>query len=352
MATEDPGVQQSTRRRPTLRDIANASGASVKTVSRVVNKEGGVSPDLEERVTAEIDRLGYRPNFAAAALRSTSTATRTIGFVQVDVANPFFAAMFRGIEDVAKERGVLVLTASSDADNSRQDEIVGAFISRRVDGLIVVPAADNIDLLAEEAEHGTPVVFLDLMPPKLVGDVVLSDHFSGGLEATGHLIRHGHRRVGFLCYNDPAEYYSAGERHRGYIEALTQAGIDVDPTLVETRADTPPLGAAALRRLIALSDPPSAVFAADSLAAIGAVQALHELGLETRTALVAYDEIPLADVVKPAITVVQQKPRELGRAAAELLFRRLDGYTGSPQVEVRPVKLLARGSGEIRNETR
>lgn len=346
MTTEGPDSQ---RRRPTLHDIADASGTSVKTVSRVVNKEGGVSPDLLRRVTAEIERLGYRPNLAAAALRSTSTATRSIGFVQVDVANPFFAAMFRGIEDVAKQRGVLVLTASSDADNSRQNEIVEAFISRRVDGLIVVPAGSDIDVLAREAtQHGTPVVFLDLMPSMLVGDVVLSDHFGGALAATGHLLEHGHRRVAFLCHGDPNAYYSAGERHRGYADALTQAGIAVDPVLVETMVYTAEQGATAVRRLLALPDPPTAIFAADAAAALGAVRTLHNLGLERQIALVSYDDIDLSDVVEPGITVVLQNPQELGSEAAHQLFQRLDGDSDPHRTLVRPVKLVPRGTGEIR----
>jgi LacI family transcriptional regulator len=340
-------------RRPTLRDVAEEAGTSVKTVSRVVNNEGGVSPGLLKRVTRAIEVLGYRPHHAAAALRSTSAATRTIGFVQVDVGNPFFASVFRGIEDVAHDNAVLVLTASSDADNTRQNETIGAFISRRVDGLIVIPVGEDLDLLETEVtKHGTPVVFLDLMPPKLIGDVVLSDHFGGAFTATKHLLDQGHRRMGFLSHADPASYYSAGERLRGYTAGLEQAGIDLDPSLVIQGVDTPALGATATRRLMSLPEPPTAVLASHNYSAIGLVQAVHELGLAQRVATIGFADIELADVVEPGLTVVVQDPRDLGRVAGEMLFRRLDGFTGPPEIVVRDVTLLHRGSGEIRNQER
>ena len=346
-------TQDLQHRRPTLRDVAEAAGTSVKTVSRVVNNEGGVSPGLLKRVTHAIELLGYRPHHAAAALRSTSTSTRTIGFVQVDVGNPFFAAVFRGIEDVAHDKSVRVLTASSDADNRRQNETIAAFISRRVDGLIVIPVGTDLDLLETEVtKHGTPVVFLDLMPPKLIGDVVLSDHFGGAFTATRHLLDHGHTRVGFLCHADPAFYHSAGERLRGYTQGLEQAGIELDPSLVIQGVDTPALGATATRRLMSLPEPPTAVFASHNYSAIGLVQAIHDLGLEQRVATISFADIDLADVVEPGLTVIVQDPRDLGRVAGEMLFRRLNGFTGPPEVVVRDVALVHRGSGEISYQER
>ena len=337
-------------RRPTLRDVAKEAGTSVTTVSRVINNENGVSPALLKRVTNAIERLDYRPHHAAAALRSPSAGTRTIGFVQVDVGNPFFAMVFRGIEDVTRDKEVLVLTASSYADNKRQNETIGAFISRRVDGLIMIPAGSELDLLETEVtQHGTPVVFVDLMPSKLIGDVVLHDHFGGAVAATNHLLDHGHRRLGFLCHSDPSSYYSAGERLRGYTEALEKAGIALDPTLVIQGVDTPALGVTAARRLMSLPEPPTAVFASHNFSSTGLIRALHELGLAQRVAAVGFADIELADVVEPALTVIRQDPEELGRIAAEMLFRRLEGYTGPPEIRVQEVTLLPRGSGEIRN---
>src|SRR5688572_1091770 len=136
---EDRGSVGDRARRPTLRDVAEHAGVSFKTVSRVVNDEGGVSPELSVRVESAIAQLGYRPDSRARHPRQGAAQTGTVGFLLSDVGNPFFSAILRGIDDVARERGALVLTGSTDGDRDRESQLVDAFVSRRVDGLIVVP---------------------------------------------------------------------------------------------------------------------------------------------------------------------------------------------------------------------
>lgn len=332
-------------RRPTLRDVAAAADASIKTVSRVVNHEGGVSPELAARVEAAIENLGYRRDDRARHLRSGSTSTGTIGLVQNDVANPFFAAIFKGVEEVTTAEGCVVLSASSGGQPERQDEIIGTFISRRVDGLVVVPVGGSISLLANEIRLGTPVVFVDLMPEELLGDVVISDHFGGALRATRHLIGYGHQRIGFL--GDDARIYSADQRYGGYVEALSTAGLEVDPTLVRLGVIGAPAAAGATRELMAMSHPPTAIFAAQNFISMGVVRTLRELDLAHRIAVVGFDDIDFADILEPGLSVAPQDPHELGRRAATLLFRRLAGESGPPRVEVLPVGLIERGSGEL-----
>ncbi len=333
------------KRRPTLRDVAAAADVSLKTASRVVNREAGVSSELTGRVEDAVRRLGYQRDDRARQLRRGASATGTIGLIQNDVGSPFFAAVFRGVERVAAGHGNLLLSASSDGQPRRQDEIVRAFISRRVDGLVLVPVGGDFDLVSAEVRRGTPVVFVDLMPPELIGDVVLSNHRGGAINAVAHLISHGHRRIAFL--GDTYDFFSATERHAGYTAALERAGIAADPDLTRFDVGEPERAAAATHGLLDLPDPPTAIFAAQNQVTIGVVGALHERGVARDVAMVGFDDVEFAAVVEPGLTVAPQDPKALGRRAGELLFRRLGGFAGPAEVVTLPVGLIERGSGEI-----
>ena len=220
------------RRRPTMHDVAHEAGVSLKTVSRVVNREGGVRPDLVDRVETAIDNLGYQRHDSARQLRTGGGASKTIGFVQVDVANPFFSAIFRGIEDVATEHGYQVIAGSSDGDSDQQDAVLRALIARRVDGIIIVPSGDRLELLTAEMERNTSVVFLDLEPRAgIAGDLVRSDHRGGARTITRHLIEHGHERIAFI--GDDPSIFSAEERFQGFAEAMTESGLAVEQRWVK-----------------------------------------------------------------------------------------------------------------------
>ena len=326
-------------------DVAALAGVGLKTVSRVVNDEAGVSPELEARVRRAIEQLNYRRDANASMLRRLGGKTQTIGLVLEDVANPFSSALHRAVEDAARERGVLLFAGSCDEDATRERELIGSFRDRRVDGIIVVPAGHDHTYLYEERRAGTALVFVDRPASHLDADSVLSDNRGGAIQAVRHLLAHGHRRIAFL--GDLLSISTAEERLRGYTEALSGAGIEVDDALVRTGLRHPDAAAGAVRDLLALPDAPTAIFTGQNLLTIGGVRALRTAGLERQIALIGFDDVSLADMVDPAISVVAQNPHGLGRAAAQLLFRRLDGDTSPPVHEVLPVELIARGSGEI-----
>jgi LacI family transcriptional regulator len=337
------------RRRPTMHDVASQAGVSLKTVSRVVNREGGVRPDLVDRVETAIDDLGYQRHDSARQLRTGGGASKTIGFVQVDVANPFFSAIFRGIEDVATEHGYQVIAGSSDGDSDQQDAVLRALIARRVDGIIIVPMGDRLGLLTAEMERNTSVVFLDLEPRAgIAGDLVRSDHRGGARTITRHLVEHGHERIAFI--GDDPSIFSAEERFQGFAEAMREGGLAVDPRwTVRESSDRSRARAAVTRLLESYPDDsaPTALVAGQNFITIGAVQALHDLDLHHKVALVGFDDVDLADVVEPGITVMPQSPRELGQRAAHLLLRRLGGHNGPPELEIPDDRMIVRGSGEI-----
>jgi LacI family transcriptional regulator len=326
-----------------MRDVAALAGVSLKTVSRVVNREEGVSPALVDRVHAAVSLLGYRHNLAASSIRRTNRRTATIGLLLDNVANPFDSALHRAVEEVARAHGSLVLAGSSERDSDVEEQVLSAFASRGVDGLIVVPASSDHSSLLREHRLGLPVVFADRPDASGRADSVVVDNVTGAGLAVRHLVAHGHRRIALLC--DRPEVWTAEQRVRGYREALLGLGLRPDPELVCTGLRGSAAARAAVAELLALPDPPTALFTAQNLLTVGAVQALRATG--ARLALVGFDDFPLADLLDPGVTVVAQDVAAIGRHAADLLFSRIAGSTTPPQVLTTAATLVARGSGEI-----
>ena len=331
--------------RPTMNDVARAAGVSLKTVSRVVNGEITVSPDLAERVRAAVDSLHYRPNIGASVLRRNDRRTRTIGMLLEDVGNPFSSSLHRAVEDEARVRGVQVLTGSLDEDPERERELARVFTMRRTDGLILAPASSDQSYLATEVQADTPVVFVDRPALGIAADAVLSTNVTGATEAVRHLVAHGHRRIAYL--GDYTRIPTARSRHQGYCAALAATGIDVEPALIVQDLHTESAAESAVMTLFGRTRPPTALFTAQNLVTVGAVRALRRLGLHRDVALIGFDDFPLADLIEPAISVVAQDPVMMGRTAARALFDRIDGDTAEPREIWIPTALIRRGSGEL-----
>ena len=318
--------------RPTMNDVARIAGVSLKTVSRVVNGETSVAPDLAARVQAAVVALDYRPHLGASMLRRNDRRTRTIGVLLEDVADPFSAAVLRAIADRAHADDVHVLTGNLDRDPRRERELATAFAERQTDGLIITPTATDQGYLG--AFGGMPIVFVDRAAAGIAGDTVTATNMAGAAGAVRHLITYGHRRIAYLGDHP--------DRYAGYLSAL---GGRPGPALF----DLPDPAAAELATIALLRgpDPPTAIFAGRNLITVGAVRALHRLGRHHSVALVGFDDFPLADLLEPAVTVVAQDPARIGRTAADTLFERIDGREG-PVREIRiATTLIPRGSGEL-----
>jgi LacI family transcriptional regulator len=333
-------------RRPTMRDVAARAEVSFKTVSRVVNDEGGVSPLLEQRVRRAIEELDFRPNVGARILRRADRRTASIGLLLEDVANPFSAAVQRAVEDVAVPRGVVVYSASLDEDPARERALAKVFAARGVDGLLLAPAGDDQSHLEAERRAGTAVVCVDREAGNLPVDSVITTNAIGAAQGVRHLGAAGHRRIAFL--GDRRTIVTAQQRYEGYRDALRELGIPLDPALVVHDVRDPGDADGAVTALLARSDPATALFTAQNMVTIGAVRALRRLGLEHAVAVVGFDDFLLADLLSPAVTVVAQDPAAIGRIAAGLLFDRIAGDASPPQVRLVPTTLVRRGSGEIR----
>jgi LacI family transcriptional regulator len=340
-----PPTTAADRRRPTMHDVASRAGVSLKTVSRVVNAEPGVSPVLTARVRSAIDDLGFRPNAGASSLRRAGGKTATVGLMLQDVGNPFSSALQRAVEDIAVPRGVMVFSASLDGDPARERELAQALTARRADGLIIAPTGSDMSYLESELRAGTAIVCVDRIAVNLQVDSVVTTNASGSAEGVRHLIAAGHRRIAYL--GDRRDLFTAGERYQGYCTALTSAGLRVDPALVVHDLVDAGIADGAATTLLTRPDPPTALFTAQNLVTIGAIRALRRLDQELRVALVGFDDFPLADLVRPGVTVVSQDPAAIGNRAATVLFARLAGERTPTAVHVIPTTLIRRGSGEI-----
>jgi LacI family transcriptional regulator len=327
-----------------MRDVAALARVSLKTVSRVINGESTVDPELAGRVHRAATTLDYRPNLTARSLRSSDRRTRTIGVVLENVGNPFSSALHRAVEDIARSRGVAVFAGSVDEDPRRERELALALIARRVDGLIIVPAGDDQSYLATEQRAGLSLVFADRPPRLLRADTVVSDNNGGAQAAVRHLIATGHTRIGFL--GDLRQIATAAERLAGYVQALSDSGIEFDEELVRLDLHSIDAAQAAARSLV-LGPRPSALFTTQNLITIGAIRALRDLDLHERIALIGFDDFLLGDMLQPPVTVIAQEPAAIGAKACEVLFQRMDGDTSPSQTHTIPTRLIARGSGEI-----
>lgn len=328
-----------------MKDVAVLAGVSIKTVSRVVNRESGVSPDLVAKVERAAAQLDYRPNLTASSLRRLDGRTATLGLLLGDVANPFSAVLHRGVEEACRIRGVAVIASSVDEDAFREQELVRTLVDRRVDALIIAPSAGQQGYLDHEMRAGLPVVFVDREPRGISGDVVVADNRTGARTAVEHLIAHGHRRIAFM--GDLAALSTAQERHGGYVDALNTANIPVDPRIVIRDVHSVDSARIAAEGLLAFSEPPTAFFAAQNLITMGVVTALRLHGRSHDVALVGFDDFPMAEVLDPAVTIVGQDPMRIGFIAAELAFARTDDPSRPIERVVVPTTLITRGSGEI-----
>lgn len=316
-------------------DVAREAGVALKTVSRVVNDEPGVSPATAERVNRAIARLRYRRNDLARRLRSHAP-TATIGLVVEDLTDPRSAAILGGVEDVVRELGWLVVAAGCGQDPAREHRLVAAMVERQVDGLLVAPAADDHRYLRTEVRRGTPVAFLDRPPGGIEADTVLLDDRVGAREGVAALLRAGHRRVGVVggSPSGPATHRLAGWR-----DAL---GTTADQALVRLRVSGVAEAEAAAGALLAGAGPPTALFALDARLAAGVVRAAAAAGAVD---VLVFGRLALADLLPLSVWVIDYDAGELGRRGAELLLDRLDGNAGPARRVVVPTALVPPATG-------
>jgi LacI family transcriptional regulator len=313
-----------------MKDVAIRAGVALKTVSRVVNGEAGVTPETTTRVLGAIEELGFRRNESARLLRTGKTAT--IGFISDNWGDPEHAALGRGIEEVARERGFLIFAGSTDSDPGREQMLTMSLCARRVDGLIIVPTPGDHDYLISEIEAGIATVFALRPPSHVAADAALVDEEDAARTAVEHFAAHGHNRIGYLGGDHSG--YQTRELLRGYRAAMASAGFPVDEAW--TSLSPRDLTNSTVTAVLCGSRKHTAL-------------ALHTLAARPaqRVAVIGFGDFEPAEYLTPNVTVITYDSTRIGREAGELLFGRLDGYEGpARQVRVK-ARLIQRGSAEI-----
>ncbi|WP_066461263.1 LacI family DNA-binding transcriptional regulator [Sanguibacter suarezii] len=312
------------RRRSSISDVARKAGVSVGTVSNVLNRPDRVSPTTRERVEDAISELQFVPNGSARQLRAGTITT--VGAIVLDIGNPFFTEVARGIEDRLAEDDYTLMLASSDEDPDREARYLKLFEEHGVQGVLVVPSGDDIEPLLELRARGVNVVLLDATSPvpdissAAVNDVV------GGQLAGSHLIAEGHTRIAFI--NGVHTIRQCGDRYAGMLRAFDSAGLDASTDLVEVTAASLNAdgGEAAMTHLLATTtagvDRPTAVFCVNDLVALGVQRTLRRAGIDMpgEMAVVGYDDVNFAGELAIPLTSVRQPTHQLGYRAADLLL--------------------------------
>jgi len=322
-------------------DVARVAGVSIKTVSRVVNGSLQVSEPTRARVLAAVAELAYVRNSVAHSLRTGSGDA--IGVVIDSIADTFFAALVSVIEERMLAEGLGVLIASTGRSLSREKAQVARLVGQNVRALLIAPTGGEHDYV-HDVLQGLPVVLVDREWEIPGYDTVLVQDRAGSRAAIDHLTAHGHRRIAFI--GDDDDLPTIRQRRQGYLDGLADAKIDIDPVLLRTGCGEPDAAAAAVADLLALPNPPTAVFSSNPRASLGVVRALHQ-GPRKDIALISFGDFALADSLDPAVTIVNQDPRRIGEAAADLLLARMRGENPEATNIVLPVNVVPRGSGEL-----
>jgi LacI family transcriptional regulator len=320
-------------------DVAREAGVALRTVSRVVNNDPTVGADYVARVQAAITALNFRPDERARQLRTGVTGAIGAAVRRIAETNPALAA----IEATARESGLTLLAASTDFDEAQERDILISMCRQRLDGIIVEPFGENHGYLAPEVAAGMPMVSMDRPMSGVVADSVMSDNASGIGTAFHHLHQHGHRRIAYL--GDSEAVYSGRERAAAFRAALRAHGQPVDG-LVHPGEINPERVAAALDTALRGGQPATALVTGNMEATIAVLRVLGR-DAASRLAIVGFDEVPLADLLQPALTVVAQDTAKIGRIAVELLRARIADPARPVQTVVVPIVLKERGSGEV-----
>ncbi|MDQ7907109.1 substrate-binding domain-containing protein, partial [Phytohabitans sp. ZYX-F-186] len=305
-----------------IRDVASHAGVSVGTVSNVLNRPDIVAPTTRTRVLAAITELGFVPNDAARQLRRGKG--RTLGLVVLDVANPFFTDVAKGVEDTTGAAGMAVIFCNSDGNLTKENAYLDLLEEQRVQGVLITPIHDASTRLHQLRDRGVLVVLLDRRSRQPDICSVSVDDRLGGELAMRHLVESGHRRIAFV--GGPHRLEQVHDRYHGAIQALTDAGLTEEEHL--RRYDTPALTVTAGRDAAAriLGQPKNtratAIFCANDLLALGALQVLtrQQIRVPHDIALVGYDDIEFAAAAAVPLSSVRQPRQRLGQTAAELLL--------------------------------
>ena len=323
----------------TIVNVAKAAGVSTATVSRFLRGDAVRSADA---VRSSIETLGYRPALAARSLRSG--VHYAVAMVVPDITNSYFASLAKGVESVFRSTPYRVFLCNTDEQTVIEDAVLDEIV-HRVDGIILAPAQEQEQTPVKVRKRGMPIVLVDRDLADKTFDSVLVDNVGGACSAARRLHELGHTRIAII--SGPLTNTPGRTRFDGFTNELARVGLPTPRAFLQIADFKEAGGRAAMRRLMALPRPPTAVFCANNAMTIGALKALAELDMAVGTdvSLIGFDDIDLGSLLRPPLTVIDRSSEEQGAVAARLLLKRLvDGIAGAPERIVLPTRLLVRGS--------
>lgn len=331
---------------PTVKDVAELAGVSPMTVSRTLSGGKNVRAEVQEKVLAAVAELGYHRNENARSIRP-GQSSGLIGVAITNLGNPYYGQFALGVEEVAAVHGRRIMLGNTGEQLAREDQLVSDFVGRQVEGLIVVPTGGSARHLGADRLGGIPIVLASRTVDGLAADTVLLDEVTGAYEATKRVLEAGHTRIGFL--GNVVSVSTGRRRYEGFLRALAEFGLEPDAELVRRGQQDITAARRAMDELLALDQPPTAVFCANNRNTIGALQAI---GSGTRAGgtsaspsqtptLIGFDDVELADLMQVPLLIVSHDPKELGARAATMLFERLENpeLTAAARLVELPVRV-------------
>lgn len=336
--------------RTAIRDIAAQAGVSIATVSRVLNDRPDVAPATRDLVLRQVRALGYVSNRSARALAGKRTGL--IGLVVPFAQNNFFARIIEGAGEAVYEHDARLVLCPTGHRKDREVSMLDTLLHGATDGSLLVLPTESMAELRQLRRYGSPFVVIDPRTP-LDGDmpVVAAANWAGGRTATEHLIGLGHRRIGLICGHKG--WCATVDRLAGYHSALLAAGLPIVPEYVREADFWIDEGYRAAQELLALPEPPTAIFAMSDPMAIGAIRAAHErgLGVPEDLSVVGFDDVEMAAISTPALTTIAQPLQEMGRLAVTVLYRQIERQPlDASRVEL-STRLVVRASTAPRRDT-
>jgi LacI family transcriptional regulator len=328
----------------TIRDVAEKAGVSAMTVSRVINKQSGVSAKTRNRIEQALRELDYSPNRGPA--RQTRPGSQLIGMIVPDLSNPFFAPLVRGAEQTASKAGYRMLICNSESDLRLERDYVDDLVTHDIAGLIIAPVSDRSkEHLDRLKQSGVPIVLLDRTIADFESDSVTVENKESAERITEHLIKIGHSKIVFV--SDSMDVSSGRERRFGFDKAMHTAGIEVHENMIVTTTADIVGGQRAAQELLALDPRPTAIVAVNNMTALGIMASFRELGIRVPQdiALVCFDDVQHLAIISPVLTVIDQPADTMASVAAQMLVERMNGKAGKASRTVRfPAKLIVRES--------
>ncbi len=345
---EIPFLPANRKNAVTIKDVAKAAGVSIATVSAVINGNVQVSPKRSEAVQNAITSLGYAPHGPARSLRRGKS--QAIGVIVGDITNPFFTSLIRVVEQRASGAGYFIMVANSNDDTDKEINLLKLFREQRVAGVLLAPAGDDKDYAAGlQSLIDVPVVLVDRQLPIAPFDTVIVNNLKAAHMVTDYLVRLNHRRIAIVIGKQ--HLWTTEQRFAGYREGLKAAGIEPDielECLADSRADA---AYRAVQKLLVMPNPPTAIFAANNMMMLGAIEAVIDMGFRCPEdiSIAGIDDLPWHSAIRPKLTTVSQPIDLLGTRALDMLLERI-GYESDdisrvePRIQILEPEFLIRDS--------